>query len=711
MKIRLLSLVLSKELPLTRFAIKMNGSLRVFADNPCEVEKFDNLKDLFTELSTALTNSDLVAISVDPKVYNSTKLKLMKALSLNEKVNEAIQKKLLENDVSDDVAYSEALFPENAAIFETSDGVNSGFAVKKGMQEILYIPLAEGKIDEVLRKGVIPYLTANKPVSQEFEKEELEQKIIEDKTEEPTTLIDRTMNILRESNSFVAVAGSKNADFVKAFGEGKEGFSDLFVFTPMVSDNGDYNVVDFTAQTAKSAKDLAAAKFGAAISEIKDTETASYLCVVVAGEESATVRKLYKEQGESDIDFLKSCAEELIQLIGQRAGGNDAYGIEIKGEQEKLKNGVRTTKMSKTKKAVIWLVVIIVLAGISGTGYYFKDKIKTFFVHETTTTVPISSTEKVTEETTVPVNTETVKLSELMRKEQLNGVNSKDIENGKTVASPSQSSAVQGQQNSAENKNGAPANITLNGVVTDGKDAVAKLVAAEISDSANSEAIKAQAIIIYTYLTFRDTNYVISGVTAATSYSDNIKNAVEEVYGKTLTYQGKAAFTPYFAVASGKTTTAESVYGKSYPYITSVSSIVDRNAQGYETKKTYSKDELKSRISAFDQSLVIPDDASKWLSIKKHDASVNSGTGYVTEMEVCGRIVSGVDFVQKILSNELPSHCFTISFDSVKNEFTITSYGRGLGVGLSIYGADSLAKAGQKYDNILGKFYPGTKLS
>lgn len=710
MRIRLLALVLSDELPLTRFAIKINGSLGVFAENPCEVEKFDNLKDLFTALSGALADSDLVAISVDPKVYNSTKLKLMKALSLNEKTNDGIQKRLADNEVSDDVAHYEAVFPENAVVFETSDGINSGFAIKKGAQEILYIPLAEGKIDEVLRKGIIPYLTANRPAKETSEQEERKQDEIKESPAENASLLDRTMNILRENNSFVAVAGSRNADFVKALGEGKEGFSDLFVFTPMVSDNGDYNVVDFTAQTAKSAKDLAAASFGAAISEIKDTETASYLCVVVAGEESATVRKLYKEQGESDTDFLKSCAEELIQLIGQRAGGSEAYGIEIKGEQEKLKNGVRTNKMSKTKKAVIWLIVIIVLAGIAGAGYYFKDKIKTLFVHETTTAAPVQSTENTTEETTVPISTETVKFSELMRNEQLNGINPKDIENGKTAATPSQGVA-QGQQPSSENKSGAPANIILNGVVTDGKDAIAKLVATEVSDSANSEAIKAQAVIMYTYLTFRDTNYVISGVSVATSYSDNIKNAVDEVYGKTLTYQGKAAFTPYFAVAAGKTATADAVYGKSYPYITSVPSIVDRNAQGYETKKTYSKDELKSRISAFDQSLTISDDASKWISLKKHDASINSGTGYVAEIEVCGRTISGVDFVQKVLNKEIPSHCFTIVFDSVKNEFTITSYGKGLGVGLSTYGADSLAKAGQKYENILGKFYPGTKLS
>lgn len=710
MKIRLLSLVLSNELPLTRFAIKMNGSLGVFADNSCEVEKFGNLKDLFTALSGALADSDLVAISVDPKVYNSTKLKLMKALSLNEKINEEIQKKLLENEIPDDAAYSEALFPENAAIFETEDGINSGFAIKKGAQEILYIPLVEGKIDDVLRKGVIPYLTANKPVRENLNKEEPKKEELRENVAENASLLDRTMNILRESNSFVAVAGSKNADFVKALGDGKEGFSDLFVFTPMVSDNGDYNVVDFTAQTAKSAKDLAAASFGAAISEIKDTENTSYLCVVVAGEESATVRKLYKEPGESDVDFLKSCAEELVQLIGQRAGGDDAYGIEIRGEQEKLKNGVKANKMSKTKKAVIWLLVIILLAGIAATGYLFKDKIKNLFVRETTTAVSAQSTETTTEETTAAsVNTETVKLSELMRNEQLNGINPKDIEASKISSSVPQSAAQ--PQNADGNTSSAPANITLNGVVMDGKDALAKLVATEISDSANSEAIKAQAVIMYTYLAFRDTNYVVSGVTAATSYSDSIKNAVDEVYGKTLTYQGKAAFTPYFAISAGKTAAADAVYGKSYTYITAVPSIVDRNAQGYETKKTYSKDELKSRISTFDQSLTISDDASKWLSIKKHDASVNSGTGYVAEIDVCGRTISGADFVQNVLSKEIPSHCFTIAFDSVKNEFTITSYGKGLGVGLSIYGADSLAKAGQKYENILGKFYPGTKLS
>ena len=67
----------------------------------------------------------------------------------------------------------------------------------------------------------------------------------------------KTVNILRESGSRVAVNGNQNSEYVKSFGSVSPDFFEFFTFTPHVEDKGDFNVTDYTAQMAKSAKELA----------------------------------------------------------------------------------------------------------------------------------------------------------------------------------------------------------------------------------------------------------------------------------------------------------------------------------------------------------------------------------------------------------------------------------------------------------------------
>lgn len=81
------------------------------------------------------------------------------------------------------------------------------------------------------------------------------------------------------------------------------------------------------------------------------------------------------------------------------------------------------------------------------------------------------------------------------------------------------------------------------------------------------------------------------------------------------------------------------------------------------------------------------------------------GAGYVTEIQIGNRLMSGEDFRYAL---ELPSACFKIAFES--NQVQIRVYGRGHGVGFDQYGANRQAKEGKNYEQLLQYYLTGVKV-
>lgn len=316
--------------------------------------------------------------------------------------------------------------------------------------------------------------------------------------------------------------------------------------------------------------------------------------------------------------------------------------------------------------------------------------------------------ETTSEETTVPpeISKDTVPLSVFMRNEAVNGIDKDDLAR---AAEDAASAASQGDN--AANENALPEYIVLNGVKTEAKKALAKIVAADVDDSYNSEAIKADAVAVYTYLKYRNTNFNVSGLNAAETVSDNILNAVSEVFGEYVVYNGQPAFTPTFKLSAGKTTSADVVFGNSFPYLKTVDSASDKNADGYKTEITLTSGELKELANKFDSSINLSGSAKDWVKVTKHDGAISTGVGYVETVNVGGKEISGYKFACELLENKIPSYCFAVSYTSSGDTFKITSYGSGFGVGMSLAGANKMAADGSTYAQILAKYYPGTNLS
>ncbi len=717
MEMKLFSLYRNAADTSVKMQIKVIGCLNGFADSDISFDEYTSLKEMFGGLSKALKSSDFIVIAVDSSIYNSTKLKLMTALSLKKEQNEAVLKKLSKLELDESAQEKNAAMPEGATVFVSVDGINSGFAVKKGSQTIVMIPFDDQRLDSVLKRGLVPYITnggrlnsASEPeaVPTHEEKEEITSETTSEISEQEMDIAAHTLNILKESDVKVAVNGNTNATVMREFAVGLDDFDEYFTFTPHIEDRGDYNVTDYTAQMARSAKALSSATLGACISDIFTTnDGCDYICISVATDKSALVRKLYKEEGEDDAHLIRIACEEVFALIGEKAMGNNSVGIEI-AQDEAPKADKKLSK--KAKKAIISVIAIILVAAITiGSVYFVKQKNN----NKEPQTEPPVQTQAPETTTEAPVKADTMSLSKLMRFELVNGIKNEEPETTPVETTAGAITANEPQTNEApKDPNAVPSVITVNGQEIEAKEAIARIVTAETDSGFNVETLKAQAIITYTYLKYRDTNWRISNLTIADNYTQEAMDAVNEVFGHYLTFNDKVAFTPYCRMSAGKTANASTVFGNSFTYLKSVASASDKQRDGYKKEVLLTADDIKAGALAFDSTIEFPEDVSKWLTINAHDTAVSTGTGYVEKITVGNKEVSGVTFIYDIMKNkDLSSPCFSLSYDAESGTYTITTFGDGYGVGMSQLGADNMAVSGTKYDKILDQYFPGTFLN
>ncbi len=169
-----------------------------------------------------------------------------------------------------------------------------------------------------------------------------------------------------------------------------------------------------------------------------------------------------------------------------------------------------------------------------------------------------------------------------------------------------------------------------------------------------------------------------------------------------LVYNGEPIVAAFHSMSGGRTESAETVWGSPVDYLIPVESKSDENSPSYLEEKIFSADELRrlteNRLSGADFS----GDAENWFSIDE-----TSFSGTVTKITAGGKEMTGMEF-RDMLS--LRSANFMLSYDAEKSEFCITTKGYGHGVGMSQYGANSMAEAGSSFEDILEHYYPGTVL-
>lgn len=232
------------------------------------------------------------------------------------------------------------------------------------------------------------------------------------------------------------------------------------------------------------------------------------------------------------------------------------------------------------------------------------------------------------------------------------------------------------------------------------------ILAKEIPYTYEPEALKAQAVVERTYMARRilgiQTKGAIVGYTVeemkqlwGEDYHEiynTYAEAVEATKRKLIMYDNKPIEALYHMASSGKTRDAKNVYKQEIPYLKSVESSEDKISEQIK----YSKKEIVERLKVAYPSLVTQAStlAEQLQVVKKDEAD------YIMVVQI-GNITLSGEQLKEIL--ELPSCAFKMYNSGEDIIFDVRGIGTGLG--LSLNGANELAKQGMLYEEILKHYY------
>lgn len=240
---------------------------------------------------------------------------------------------------------------------------------------------------------------------------------------------------------------------------------------------------------------------------------------------------------------------------------------------------------------------------------------------------------------------------------------------------------------------------------------------AEMPADFHIEALKAQAVVARTYGLKRymsgnkhpgggvctdytccqgycsEADYLGAGGTQEAI--DRVLQAVKDTQNQVLTYGGTLIEATYFSCSGGRTEDAVAVWGTEIPYLQAVDSPGEEQAKHFTDSVTFTATEFARRLGAD-----LRGTPAKWLG----SVTYTQGGGVAT-MVIGGKAYSGTDLRKKL---GLRSTAFSMT--AVGDSIHITTRGYGHRVGMSQYGAEAMAVAGNTYETILQHYYPGADL-
>ncbi len=192
------------------------------------------------------------------------------------------------------------------------------------------------------------------------------------------------------------------------------------------------------------------------------------------------------------------------------------------------------------------------------------------------------------------------------------------------------------------------------------------------------------------------------GKSKSSEYWNKITDAVTSTLGQVLTYNGKLVLYPlYFSTSSGRTEDAKDVFNIDEPYLKSVQSKGEEVSSKYKTSLKISYSTLASKLNrAYSKAGLNSSKIKNQIKILG-----NTPGGSVKNIKVGNITITGVDFRTTL---GLDSANFTLKFNDENVEILCRGYGHD--VGMSQWGANSMARNGSKFSDILMHYYIGVKV-
>lgn len=261
------------------------------------------------------------------------------------------------------------------------------------------------------------------------------------------------------------------------------------------------------------------------------------------------------------------------------------------------------------------------------------------------------------------------------------------------------------------------------------KDFLYRTVACEMEPTDNVEALKAQIVAAYTYFcnlkskSEKNKNNSINGADFAVEssnriyyidedqlkkrwganfeqYKEKLMDCINCVYKESLKKDGKYIEALYHSISSGNTENNSDVFGGDCECLVSVASPFDKLSPGYKSQKSFKKEEFDKILKEKFEDLKISENFNGDIRVKDRTEA-----GMVKSMKIYDKEITGRE-ARSIFG--LRSSNFNIEFNGDQIIFYV--YGYGHGVGMSQYGAKSMAEQGADYKEILAWYYKGAEI-
>lgn len=253
------------------------------------------------------------------------------------------------------------------------------------------------------------------------------------------------------------------------------------------------------------------------------------------------------------------------------------------------------------------------------------------------------------------------------------------------------------------------------------------VVSSEMPANFEEEALKAQALVARTYTIYKiingskhenadicdDSKCCQAWITKENRLNkwneedrennwSKIEKAVNGTKGKIITYEGKPINAFFHSNSGGTTDTATAVWGgTNYPYLQAVQTSGEDAYTQYASELSLSKEEFVSKIKEYHSDFTIDFNSSEQIQILDYTEGDRIKTIKIGNLNL-----SGVE-IRNIFG--LKSAKFEINIEGDNVKFKVIGYGHG--VGMSQTGADSMAKQGKNYEEIIKHYYTGVEIT
>ena len=179
-----------------------------------------------------------------------------------------------------------------------------------------------------------------------------------------------------------------------------------------------------------------------------------------------------------------------------------------------------------------------------------------------------------------------------------------------------------------------------------------------------------------------------------------IEDAVECTIGKIIVYENEPINAFFHSNSGGTTDTATNVWGgTNYPYLQAVTTSGEEAYKQYSSEVVVTKEKFISKIKEYHTEFEIDFNLDNQIQILEYTEGQR-----IKKIKIGNVEMSGVE-IRNIFG--LKSARFQIDMEE-NIKFTVIGYGHG--VGMSQTGADSMAKQGKTYEEIIKHYYTDVEI-